>query len=120
MDSLGPLPRPNAYFTYDEKLAHTKAWAINCHASQVRLTDYTEFCEHLGQAYASLVREWAEGHRLPSGRSQKETSFVGVELFQIEHFEPSLAEGPAADPMQVALGILNGQLSAESILTCHD
>ena len=113
----GPLPRPNAFFTYDEKLAHTKAWAINCHASQVRLTDYTEFCEHLGQAYAALVREWAEGHRLNAGRSMKETSFVGVELFQIEHFEPMLAEGPAADSMQIALGILGGHLSPVDVLS---
>ncbi len=116
----GPLPRPNAYFTYDEKLAKTKAWAINCHASQVRLTDYTEFCKHLGLAYASLVREWADGHRLSNSRSHKETSFEGVELFQIEHFEPTLAEGPSADPMQVALGILNGQISPETILAFRD
>lgn len=116
----GPLPRPNAFFTYDEKLAHTKAWAINCHASQVRLTDYTEFCEHLGQAYASLVREWAEGHRLPSGRANKTAEFVGVELFQIEHFEPTLAEGPAADPMQVVLGILGGQISPDTVLMNRD
>lgn len=113
----GPLPRPNAFFTYDEKLAHTKAWAINCHASQVRLTNYTEFCEHLGQAYASLVREWADGHRLTSGRTTKEAAFIGVELFEIEHFEPMLAEGPSADPMQIALGILGGHLAPVDILS---
>lgn len=113
----GPLPRPNAFFTYDEKLSHTKAWAINCHASQVRLTNYTEFCEHLGQAYASLVREWADGHKLNSGRTTKESSFVGVELFEIEHFEPMLAEGPTADPMQIALGILGGHLAPAGILS---
>ena len=83
----------------------------------MRLTDYTEFCEHLGQAYAALVREWAEGHRLNAGRSMKETSFVGVELFQIEHFEPMLAEGPAADSMQIALGILGGHLSPVDVLS---
>ena len=88
--------------------------------SQVRLTDYTEFCKHLGLAYASLVREWADGHRLSNSRSHKETSFEGVELFQIEHFEPTLAEGPSADPMQVALGILNGQISPETILAFRD
>lgn len=115
----GPLPRPNAFFTYDDALARTKAWAINCHASQVRLTDYTEFCEHLGQAYASLVREWAEGHRLTS-RSPKELPFNGVELFQIESFEPALAEGSAADPMQIAMGILGGQLSPESLILNHN
>jgi LmbE family N-acetylglucosaminyl deacetylase len=112
----GPLPRPNAFFMYDEALAHTKAWAINCHASQIRLTDYTEFCDHLGQAYASLVREWRDGHRLPSSRVQKDNEFEGVELFQIEHFEPTLAEGTAADPMQIALGILCGQLAPDTML----
>jgi len=112
----GPLPRPNAFFMYDEALAHTKAWAINCHASQIRLTDYTEFCDHLGQAYASLVREWRDGHRLPSSRVQKDNEFEGVELFQIEHFEPTLAEGAAADPMQIAMGILSGQLAPDTML----
>jgi len=112
----GPLPRPNAFFTYDESLSHTKAWAINCHASQIRLTDYTEFCDHLGQAYASLVREWRDGHRLPSSRVQKDNEFEGVELFQIEHFEPTLAEGAAADPMQIAMGILSGQLAPDTML----
>jgi LmbE family N-acetylglucosaminyl deacetylase len=116
----GPLPRPNAFFTYDEALARTKAWAINCHASQVRLTDYTEFCEHLGQAYASLVREWAEGHRITSSRAPKELPFDGVELFQIENFEPALAEGSAADPMQIAMGVLGGQLSPETLILNRD
>ena len=57
----GPLPRPNAYFSYDAEAERTKEWAIHCHASQVLLTDYTEFCSHLGRAYAALAREWSEG-----------------------------------------------------------
>ena len=60
----GPLPQPNAYFTYDGEAERTKEWAIHCHASQVLLTDYTEYCSHLGRAYAALTREWAEGHSL--------------------------------------------------------
>ena len=39
----GPLPQPNAYFTYDGEAERTKEWAIHCHASQVLLTDYTEY-----------------------------------------------------------------------------
>src|SRR5438094_361152 len=37
----GPLPQPNAYFSYDGEAERTKEWAIHCHASQVLLTDYT-------------------------------------------------------------------------------
>ena len=67
----GPLAEPNAYFPYDGEAERTKEWAIHCHASQVLLTDYTQYCSHLGRAYAALVREWAEGHSLsgaPTGR----------------------------------------------------
>ena len=63
----GPLPQPNAYFSYDGEAERTKEWAIHCHASQVLLTDYTQYCSHIGRAYAALTREWAEGHSL-SGR----------------------------------------------------
>jgi LmbE family N-acetylglucosaminyl deacetylase len=106
----GPLPRPNAFFPYDAEAERTKDWAIHCHASQVRLTDYTEFCTHLGRAYAELTREWAEGHK-PRGRSPRdEDSFVGVELFQIETYDPNRAYLNLIDPIQIALGILAGRL----------
>ena len=105
----GPLPRPNAYFPYDAEAERTKDWAIHCHASQVLLTDYTEFCSHLGRAYAALTREWAEGHRLSAGRHKGEDRFVGVELFQIEAHDPCQAERNNADPIQVALGLLKNQ-----------
>lgn len=106
----GPLPRPNAYFTYDGEAERTKEWAIHCHASQVLLTDYTEFCTHLGRAYAALTREWAEGHSI-TGRAHKRAaeSFVGVELFQIERFDPR-RDRHDPDPVRVALGILGGHL----------
>jgi len=107
----GPLPRPNAFFTYNEEAERTKEWAINCHASQVRLTDYTEFCSHLGRAYSALTREWSEGHRLASGRAPRaEEPPAGVELFQIEAFDPDRAQSPAADPIQIALGVLGGRI----------
>lgn len=112
----GPLPQPNAFFTYDEQAERTKEWAINCHASQVKLTDYTEFCNHLGRAYAALTREWSEGHRIAGGRSPRaDEHAAGVELFRIESFDPSRADLLASDPIQVALGILGGHLDPESI-----
>src|SRR5262245_34078487 len=52
----GPLPRPNAYFPYDAEAERAKEWAIHCHASQLMLTDYFEFCTHLGRAYRSEER----------------------------------------------------------------
>ncbi|MDX2038842.1 MAG: PIG-L family deacetylase [Isosphaeraceae bacterium] len=98
----GPLPRPNAYFTYDGEAERTKEWAIHCHASQVLLTDYTEFCSHLGRAYAALTREWAEGHSLSGRAHRTDERFVGVELFQIETYDPQRAGDPC-DPIQLAL-----------------
>lgn len=106
----GPLPQPNAYFTYDEEAERVKEWAINCHASQVRLTDYTEFCNHLGRAYAALTREWSEGHRLGGRAQPRDDRNVGVELFQIESYDPNHPERAATDPIQMALGILAGHL----------
>jgi LmbE family N-acetylglucosaminyl deacetylase len=104
----GPLPQPNAYFCYDDEAERTKEWAIHCHASQVLLTDYTRYCSHLGRAYAALTREWAEGHTLAGpGRSPRsESPFVGVELFQIESFDPARSEANPNDPIQIALGLL--------------
>ncbi len=102
----GPLPRPNAYFTYDGEAERTKEWAIHCHASQVLLTDYTEFCSHLGRAYAALTREWAEGHSLTGRAHRSDDRFVGVELFQVESHDPVGAEVTPTDPIQIALGIL--------------
>lgn len=115
----GPLPRPNAYFAYDAEAERTKGWAIHCHASQVLLTDYTEFCSHLGRAYAALTREWSEGHALPGGRSHRnEDRFVGVELFQIESYDPTRAYLNLIDPIQTALGVLGGHLDADAV--CHE
>jgi LmbE family N-acetylglucosaminyl deacetylase len=108
----GPLPQPNAFFTYNEEAEGTKEWAINCHASQVRLTDYTEFCRQLGRAYSALTREWSEGHRIAGGRAPRpEEHAAGVELFQIEAFDASRADLLASDPIQIALGLLAGKLS---------
>ena len=100
----GPLPQPNAYFTYDGEAERTKEWAIHCHASQVLLTDYTEYCSHLGRAYAALTREWAEGHSLAGRAHRKDERFVGVELFQIESYDPSRCQAYPPDPIQLALG----------------
>jgi hypothetical protein len=104
----GPLPQPNAYFCYDGEAERTKEWAIHCHASQVLLTDYTKYCSHLGRAYAALTREWAEGHTLtgPSRSHRSENRFVGVELFQIESFNPARSEASPHDAIQIALGLL--------------
>lgn len=106
----GPLPRPNAYFPYSAEDERTKAWAIHCHASQVLLTDYTEFCSHLGRAYAALTREWAEGHSLAGRAQRSDDRFIGVELFQIESYDPARASLDLADPIQTALGILGGHI----------
>jgi hypothetical protein len=106
----GPLSQPNAYFPYDGEAERTKEWAIHCHASQVLLTDYTQYCSHLGRAYAALVREWAEGHSLSGRAHRTDDRFVGVELFQIETYDTRKCKGFPADPIQIALGILNGQL----------
>ncbi|MBX6314989.1 MAG: GlcNAc-PI de-N-acetylase, partial [Isosphaeraceae bacterium] len=107
----GPLPRPNAFFPYDAEAERAKEWAIHCHASQLILTDYFEFCSHLGRAYAALTREWSEGHSL-SGRSHRsEDHFVGVELFQIEKFDPNRSYLHLMDPIQIALGVLSGRLT---------
>jgi LmbE family N-acetylglucosaminyl deacetylase len=110
----GPLAQPNAYFTYDSEAERTKEWAIHCHASQVLLTDYCQYCSHLGRAYAALVREWAEGHSLSGRAHRTDDRFVGVELFQIESYEPQRAKAYPPDPIQLALGILNAKLVPET------
>jgi hypothetical protein len=99
------LPKPNAYFTYDGEAERTKEWAIHCHASQVLLTDYTEFCSHLGRAYAALTREWAEGHSLTGRAHRTDERFVGVELFQLETYDP--ANHDETDPILAALRLLH-------------
>src|SRR5207249_3386174 len=110
----GPLPQPNAFFTYDAAAEDTKTWAINCHASQVRLTHYSLFCKYLGRAYAALAREWAEGHRLGAGRPHRgEDHILGVELFQIESFDPARLDPHEADPIQIALAALSGKGSGQ-------
>jgi LmbE family N-acetylglucosaminyl deacetylase len=112
----GPLPRPNAFFPYDAEEERTKEWAIHCHASQVLLTDYAEFCTHLGRAYAALTREWAAGHNLaaPVRALRSEAPIVGVELFQIEAYDARRSYLNLIDPIQIALGILGGQLDPET------
>jgi hypothetical protein len=104
----GPLPQPNAYFSYDGEAERTKEWAIHCHASQVLLTDYTKYCSHLGRAYAALTREWAEGHSIAGRATRTDDRFVGVELFQIESVDPDRGDPRAADPVQIALALLQG------------
>jgi GlcNAc-PI de-N-acetylase len=106
----GPLAQPNAYFSYDGEAERTKEWAIHCHASQVLLTDYTQYCSHLGRAYAALTREWAEGHSLAGRAHRTDDRFVGVELFQIETFDAERCKNQPSDPIQMALGLLNGHL----------
>lgn len=106
----GPLPQPNAYFSYDGEAERTKEWAIHCHASQVLLTDYTKYCSHLGRAYAALTREWAEGHSLTGRAARTDDRFIGVELFQIEKYDPDL-DANTTDPLQIALGLLGGHIS---------
>jgi hypothetical protein len=115
----GPLPRPNSYFPYDAEAERTKEWAIHCHASQVLLTDYTDFCRHLGRAYAALTREWSEGHSLSSSRAafRGEDHFVGVELFQIESYDSDKSYLNLMDPIQIALGRLSGQLTDSTATT---
>jgi LmbE family N-acetylglucosaminyl deacetylase len=110
----GPLKQPNAYLTYDGEAERTKEWAIHCHASQVFLTDYTQYCSHLGRAYAALAREWAEGHSLAGRAHRTDDRFVGVEMFQIESYDPRSARACPPDPIQMALGILNGKLDADA------
>jgi LmbE family N-acetylglucosaminyl deacetylase len=105
----GPLAQPNAYFSYDGEAERTKEWAIHCHASQVLLTDYTQYCSHLGRAYAALTREWAEGHSLSGRAHRTDERFVGVELFQIESFDSVRCQNQPLDPVQMALGFLGGQ-----------
>jgi len=103
----GPLAHPNAYFSYDGEAERTKEWAIHCHASQVLLTDYTQYCSHLGRAYAALAREWAEGHSLAGRAHRTDDRFVGVELFQIESFDVDQTRNQPPDPIQLALELLN-------------
>jgi len=110
----GPLAQPNAYLAYDGEAERTKEWAIHCHASQVFLTDYTQYCSHLGRAYAALTREWAEGHSLSGRAHRTDERFVGVELFQIDSYDPRRATAYPADPIQIALGILSGQLEPDA------
>ena len=109
----GPLPQPNAYFSYDGEAERTKEWAIHCHASQVLLTDYTKYCTHLGRAYAALAREWAEGHSLSGRAHRTDERFVGVELFQIESYDPTRCDPKTVtDPILIALACLRDKNSA--------
>src|SRR5262249_25119462 len=109
----GPLPQPNAYFTYDGEAERTKEWAIHCHASHVLLTDYTQYCRPRARPYAALTRGWAEGHSLRGRAHRTDARFVGVELFQIESFDPPRGRPFPPDPIQLALGILGGQVDID-------
>lgn len=105
----GPLPQPNAYFPYDDEAERTKDWAIHCHASQVLLTDYTKYCSHLGRAYAALAREWSEGHSLTGRAHRSDERLIGVELFQIESYDPARREATPSDPIRIALGLMHSR-----------
>lgn len=114
----GPLPKPNAYFTYDGEAERMREWAIRCHASQTQLTDYPNFCSHLGRAYAYLVREWAHGHSI-TGRGHErveEQTLIGAELFQVERLEPGanpIHPSNHCDPLHWAMAILQGQIDPD-------
>jgi hypothetical protein len=77
------------------------------------LTDYTQYCSHLGRAYAALTREWAEGHSLAGRAHRTDDRFVGVELFQVESYHVQRAGSYPPDPIQIALGFLSGKLDPE-------
>ncbi len=40
--------------------------------------------------------------------------FVGVELFQIDSFDAERCKNYPSDPIQITLGLLSGQLAAET------
>jgi LmbE family N-acetylglucosaminyl deacetylase len=116
----GPIARPNAYFPYDAEAERAKEWAVRCHASQLLLTDYAEFTAHLGRAYAALTREWSEGHALSSRSLRVDMPYVGVELYQIETYEPAQRYLSLVDPVQVALGILAGDMDPKRAEVLED
>ena len=45
---------------------------------------------------------------------------MGVELFQIDSYDPKLAGSSPADPIQLALGILGGELDPSATASCAD
>jgi LmbE family N-acetylglucosaminyl deacetylase len=110
----GALPRPNAYFSYDAEAERTKQWAIHCHASQLMITDYFEFCSHLGRAYAALAREWTEGHNLGRGGGKSGDGHVGIELFQIESAVVTTSENGHPDPIGIARSAQAGRTPVEA------
>ena len=64
-----------------------------------------------------MPRSSASGPRgtaCPGRAHRTEDRFVGVELFQIETYDSRKAKGFPADPIQIALGILSGQLAPEA------
>ncbi len=78
------------------------------------LTDYTQYCSHLGRAYAALTREWAEGHSLSGRAHRTDDRFVGVELFQIESYDETRCNAYPPDPIQLVLGLLSGKIELDS------
>ena len=44
---------------------------------------------------------------------------MGVELFQIDSYDPKLAGSSPADPIQLALGILGGELDPSATASLH-
>jgi hypothetical protein len=79
----------------------------------VLLTDYTQYCSHLGRAYAALTREWAEGHSLSGRAHRTDDRFVGVELFQIESYDATRCKAYPPDPIQIVLGLLSGKIDLD-------
>jgi hypothetical protein len=57
-----------------------------------------------------LTREWAEGHSLTGRAARTDDRFIGVELFQIEKYDPEL-DANKTDPLQIALGLLGGHVA---------
>jgi hypothetical protein len=46
-----------------------------------------------------------------AGRTHRDDDHaVGVELFQIESYDPARCDPRESDPIQIALGVLKGQL----------
>ena len=64
--------------------------------------------------YAALAREWAEGHSLAGRAHRTDDRFVGVELFQVESFDPERGQPDGSDPVQLALGILRGHIDVDA------
>ena len=110
----GPLAQPNAYLTYDGEAERTKEWAIHCHASQVFLTDYTQYCSHLGRAYAALRANGPRGTACRAGPTGPTSGSSASSCSRSIRTTPGPLRACPADPIQIALGILSGQLEPDA------